>query len=81
MESPQKIQINSFVYFRDNYGDMLIARVVARNIKQSLLTVVTGWYAEEPVVFLPLRSIAKREQKRLTIPNSIVDRCDLAEPV
>jgi hypothetical protein len=69
-----KYPIDSFVYYRDNYGDMIIARVGWRSNDGRFLRVKPGWYAAEPVVSLPLRRIEHDYPASHYIPVSIVER-------
>jgi hypothetical protein len=79
MPRPDKYPRDSFVYYRDNLGDMIIAKVVGRMARSDLLTVRPGWYAEEPIVLLPLRSMGGFK-KPVSIPTSIIERATRHAP-
>lgn len=68
----------SFVYYRDNYGDMIIGQVKIRHNDLRHLTVYPRWFAEEPIVMLPLRRITGSKLNR--IPVSIVEKVELHAP-
>ena len=71
MISRTKYPVDSYVYYRDNHGDMIIARVVT--YQHDYRVVKPLWYAAEPVVHLPLRKI-KSDGKLLRIPTSIIEK-------
>jgi hypothetical protein len=79
MARRDKYPVDSFVYYRDNVGDLIVARVVVRGIGGHFLTVRPGWYAEEPTVPLPLRSISG-SRKLVRIPVTIIERAELYAP-
>jgi hypothetical protein len=74
MDDRDKYPVNAFVYYRDNFGDMIIAQIVKGCGNGRFLSVRPGWYAEEPVVFLPLRPITGSNRAQVNIPTSIVEK-------
>jgi hypothetical protein len=75
----EKYPAGVFVYYRDNLGDMTIAKVLARSPDRGFLTVHPRWYAAEPVVLLPLRRI--HGQPKCRIPIAIIEKVIPHEPV
>jgi hypothetical protein len=73
MEKQEKYPAKGFVYYRDNHGDMIIAKIVTRSIDGHYLTVHPGWYAPEPVVSLPLRPITGN-RKLNRVPLNIIEK-------
>ena len=78
MEKSKDYPVNWFVYYRDNYGDMIIAQI--RNRSPHRLTVRPRWYAAEPIVHLPLREITGKIEL-LSIPHEIVEKVEAHAPV
>jgi hypothetical protein len=79
MQRQKQYPVDSFVYYRDNDGDMIIAKIVTRSACGGYLTVKPKWYAAEPVVHLPLRAITTN-RKLARIPLSIIEKADLYAP-
>jgi hypothetical protein len=78
MEKSKKYPVNWFVYYRDNFGDMIIAQIRQRS--RACLTVLPRWYAAEPAVHLPLREFTGTTEM-LRIPHEIVERVEAHAPV
>lgn len=69
-----KYPSGSYVHYRDNHGDMIIARVIETENRDGDLYIRNEWYDAEAAVGLPVRLIKEDDRLLLHLPARCVER-------
>jgi hypothetical protein len=68
----------SYVYYRDNVGDLIIAKVLRAQRADGCVPIMPMWFAPEPAVGLPQRRIDRRPS--LNPPTQCIEKVSLDDP-